>query len=400
MRNPALLLLVSAALGQAATDYFPPADAKGGWRTLSDRKKIEQVTGIDTAKLDETFEFIKGTSQHGGLLVVRHGWLVYERYYGRGDREATPEMASCGKAFTSVAMGALLGEEPGEFPQGVDTRVFTPKYLPPEVFPLDDPRKADIRLGHLLSMSAGIRGNTPGYVNGKKVPLNPPGLDGFFATIDENALKAPMWCEPGGGYSYATASPHLVSIVLRRIAGMEMQQYIDQRIAKPLEWGLWGYGMHHPKQKLEFQHTPGGGSIALRPTDVLRFLYMLLHEGRWKDRQIVPAEYVKMCGRPNKYNQHYPYSFMFEVNEDGHTAGVPRDAFWKAGAGGFCMYVIPSLDMVVYKMAGVDFQYDPEETDLPIRYKYDGSRDNWTFPNGQLNGRVFETLQRVVAAVR
>ncbi|WP_410964951.1 hypothetical protein, partial [Salmonella sp. SAL4435] len=85
-----------------AGDYFPPPDAKGGWRTLTDPAKIRTVAGIDTRKLDEAFEYIQQTSQHGGLLVVRHGQLVYERYFGRGNREALPELASCGKAFTSV----------------------------------------------------------------------------------------------------------------------------------------------------------------------------------------------------------------------------------------------------------------------------------------------------------
>src|SRR5258707_783345 len=97
-----LLLALSPLVLSSAEDYYPPPDAKGGWRSLTDPAKIRKTTGIDTRKLDETFEYIQQTSQHGGLLVVRHGYLVYERYFGRGHREALPELASCGKAFTSV----------------------------------------------------------------------------------------------------------------------------------------------------------------------------------------------------------------------------------------------------------------------------------------------------------
>jgi hypothetical protein len=39
------------------------------------------------------------------------------------------------------------------------------------------------------------------------------------------------------------------------------------------------------------------------------------------------------------------------VNHDGHVFGAPRDAFFKSGAGGFCVYAVPSLDLAVYKMA-------------------------------------------------
>ena len=101
---PVALLAFVPLARPSADDYFPPPDAKGGWRTLSDPAKIAKTAGVDKQKLDEAFEYVQNTSQHGGLLVVRHGYLVYERYFGRGDREALPELASCGKAFTSVAV--------------------------------------------------------------------------------------------------------------------------------------------------------------------------------------------------------------------------------------------------------------------------------------------------------
>ena len=68
---------------------------------------------------------------------------------------------------------------------------------------------------------------------------------------------------------------------------------------------------------------------------------------------------------------------MFEVNADGHAPGAPRDAFFKSGGGGFGICVVPSLDLVIYKMAGDDRQYDPKLTGIPQDYPYDGSRDHW-----------------------
>jgi CubicO group peptidase (beta-lactamase class C family) len=104
-------------------------------------------------------------------------------------------------------MGILLGERPELFPDGLDQQVFTAKYLPPEAFPLSDPRKAQIKLGQLLTMTAGIRGNNPGIVHGKEVMLDPPGPDGWIAMDDMMALgnstgetnAISLWCDPGGG---------------------------------------------------------------------------------------------------------------------------------------------------------------------------------------------------------
>lgn len=37
------------------------------------------------------------------------------------------------------------------------------------------------------------------------------------------ATASSLWCAPGAGYSYATASIHLASIMLRHITGMELE---------------------------------------------------------------------------------------------------------------------------------------------------------------------------------
>ena len=400
-----LLALAPLALAQSA-DYYPPPDNQGGWRTLTDSAKIRKVAGLDVNRLNEAFDYAAQSSQHGGLLVVRHGWLVFEKYYGKGNREANPDMASCGKAYTSIACGIMLHEKRAEIPDGLDTKVFTEKYLP-EAFPLSDPSKADITLGQLLSMASGMHGEggNPGIVHGELVKLTPVPRPSDPYDQDLSALRAPMWTKPGGGYSYSSQSPHVASIVLRHLTGMEMQQYIDEKLAKPMGWGTWGYALHHGD--ITLPHTPGGGSIAVHSTDALRFLYLLLHHGRWGNQQLVPADYVALCGKPSPYQPHAPMSLMFEVNADSHVIGAPRDAFFKSGAGGFGIYVIPSLDMVIYKMAGDDRQYGESLTGIPQNYKYDGSRDNWKphphdqFHDGPIgtDDGVRRTLEMVVAAV-
>src|SRR3954464_11495720 len=161
------------SLGHAA-DYYPPPDSEGGWRTARTAQEIRAHTGMDLAKLDQAFDFTARCSQNGGLLVVRHGWLVYEKYFGRAHRDANPDMASTGKAYTSIACGIMLKEFHDKIPDGLDTKVFTEKYLP-EAFPLDDERKGEITLGQLLCMTAGYHGEgtAPGVVMGQVVPLTP-----------------------------------------------------------------------------------------------------------------------------------------------------------------------------------------------------------------------------------
>jgi CubicO group peptidase (beta-lactamase class C family) len=400
-------LLLGLTPGLTAEDYFPPPDAEGGWRTPTDAA----AAGFDQYSLDQAYAYVRTTTKNGGLLVVQGGRLVYERYFGRAHRDATPNHASVGKAFTSAAVGILMGERADLFPDGLDQKVFTPDYFPSKLFPLRDPRMRDIKLGQLLSMTAGIRGNNPGVIRGREVTLDPPGPDGWQGMYDPIVTGAEdgeaggrptttktLWVEPGGGYSYATASIHLASILLRHVSGMELEEYVRRNLAEPMGWGRWGWGY---KEEIS-DHTPGGGGIAIRPTDMLRFGYLLLRGGRWGDRQLVPADYVRRASRPSPYNPHFDYSLQFNVNGRGYWQDVPRDAFWKTGSGGFCLYVVPSLDLVVFKMAGRDSQYSPANTGLEpaAGFEYDGSREDWqpSAPPGEDSYR--ETLELVLAAAR
>src|SRR5437879_5322513 len=106
MKTPtalALYFLLSGIIHPA--DYFPTPDSEGGWRTLADAKEIRAKAGMDLNWLDAAYEVCERSTPNGGLLVVRHGWLVFEKYFGRASRNANPDMASTGKAYTSIACG-------------------------------------------------------------------------------------------------------------------------------------------------------------------------------------------------------------------------------------------------------------------------------------------------------
>jgi CubicO group peptidase (beta-lactamase class C family) len=389
-----------------AADYFPPPDSQGGWRTAKTAEEVRAKAGLDLARLEDAYKICEHVTPNGGLLVVRHGWLALEKYFGRASRNANPDMASTGKAFTSIACGIMLKEFHDKIPDGLETKVFTEKYLP-EALPLDDPRKADIKLGQLLSMSAGYwgEGQTPtGTVNGgKPEPLKPvKGQD--IHDLDMSSIRVPLWCAPGAGYSYSSPSPHIASIVLRHITGMELQDYIRQKLGDPMGWESWGYCLH--RGDFDMPHANGAGSIALHATDALRFGWCLAHQGRWKDQQLAPPDYIALCQKVTRFNPHYPFSLQFEHNERGQILGVPHDAFFKTGAGGFCIYIVPSLDLVIYKLGGKDGQYDPKMTGLP-QPEPKTDRDNWqpqprtAFDEGSANGdSTWRVLEMVCGAVR
>src|SRR3954469_1661158 len=196
----------------SAENYFPPPDSSGGWRVATNQIQAREYAGVDLLKINQAWNFTQRCTQNGGLLVVSKGWLVFENYFGRASRNANPDMASTGKAYTSIACGIMLSEFHDKIPEGLDTKVFTEKFLP-EAFPLDDPRKAEITLGQLLCMTAGYHGEgqTPtGITNGVVKQLKPvPGQN--IRDLDLSSLHVPLWITPGGGYSYSSPAPHIAS---------------------------------------------------------------------------------------------------------------------------------------------------------------------------------------------
>ncbi len=410
----ALAVALSTALSGVAAadrpDYFPPPDSSGGWRTATNATAARELAGMDRARLEQAWDFTQRCTQNGGLLVVRKGHLVFENYFGRAGRNVNPDMASTGKAYTSIACGIMLKEFQDQIPDGLDTRVFTPQFLP-EAFPpegqLDDPRRADITLGQLLCMTGGYNGEggaPTAVVMGRAFRLEAvPGQN--IRDLDMSSLRCAMWTNAGAGYSYSSPEPHIASMVLRRVTGMDLQDYIEKRLAKPMGWGAWDYCRH--RGDFTIPHANGAGSIAVHATDALRFGYCLLRDGRWGNQQLVPPDYLALCNQMSPYNPHCPFTLMFEQNSDGHVAGAPRDAFWKSGAGGFALLVVPSLDLVIYKMGGNNGQYEPTLTSLP-QPEPDRSRDDWKpIPSTPFNERsmggddgIRRVLEMVCAAVR
>ncbi len=71
---------------------------------------------------------------------------------------------------------------------------------------------------------------------------------------------------------------------------------------------------------------------------------------------------------------------QFDVNTDGHFKELPHDACWKSGSGGHVLYVVPSLDLVVWKLGGRDEQYSRENTGLapsPASKEQVAARRDW-----------------------
>ena len=260
------------------------------------------------------------------LLVIRHGHLVYEKYYrGMGATDANPVYSvtkSVMSALTGIAMrDGLLA--------GVDTKLSA--LLPESFAALDDPQKRDITIGHALTMTGGLASIDSDYYS-------------YFTSRDflDYALQRTLLAEPGKLFSYNTGLTHLLSVAIGKQSGMDVADYADRHLFGPL--GITRYRWDTDRQG----RNVGGSGLSLTPRDMAKLGYLYLHEGNWEGRQLIPADWVReSIRRQLAVDTQSGYGYLFwNWEHKANALGTDHYAWGACGAGGQYVIVVPDLDLV------------------------------------------------------
>jgi CubicO group peptidase (beta-lactamase class C family) len=175
---------------------------------------------------------------------------------------------SVSKTFTSVALG--LAEAEGRL--SLDDR-FLDHF--PELAPIAADGFRDVTLRHLLTMTSGTSHKWYAHIR-----IDVPDL------LHE-IVAAPLVAAPGTRFAYTGSGPYAIGRVIARATGADLQAYLTPRLFRPLD-------LHNPAW-----HTcPLGFPFAeselyLRTGELARFAQLLLQDGAWEDRQLVPASWVR-----------------------------------------------------------------------------------------------------------
>ena len=99
--------------------------------------------------------------------------------------------------------------------------------------------------------------------------------------------------------------------------------------------------------------------------DLGRFALLFLNEGRWQQRQIVPADWVRESTRPDSDTPWGGYGYMWWTSNPasgkrGPGSMILLDSYWADGHLGQYAIVVPSMDLVVVN------RVDPKRTSKHI----------------------------------
>jgi CubicO group peptidase (beta-lactamase class C family) len=328
----------------AQRDYWPTA----GWRTAPPAQ-----AGMDPKVLARLDANVAYHPQLRSLLVIRHGYLVYERYW-HGDAQTGRAAFSVTKSFTSALVGiALRDHHLKSLHQTVGELLAA--HLPANA----DPRLAKVTVQQLLTMTSGLAGDD-------HYPGDPELTYRLYQSRDwvRHILAQKPVTKPGTTFAYSNASSHLLSAIVADTTGRSTLAFARAKLFAPLgihtEHAFQPVGAAFPtpaqerayeRAKVAWVTDPQGyhsgfAGLQLPARDLAKLGYLYLNGGRWDGVQVVPAGYVRAStqrqSQPPPGGPFDGYGYQWWVTSDhGHPS------FLAHGLGGQFVQVIPDLDLVV-----------------------------------------------------
>jgi len=229
----------------------------------------QQIAGVSRAAWERLIAKLDALSGVHSLVVMRAGTVVAEAHWAPYLAEQPQMLFSATKTFTAFAIGCLIAEGKLQLHDAVID-------LLPAAAPAKPSRKLqNMQVKHLLTMTTGHE-------------TEPKLKTGNWA---KSILKHPVKLEPGSKFLYNSMASHLLSVIVTKLTGQKLIDYLIPRLFEPLGIAVGGEGGATWEQDPQGNNT-GGWGLALRPMDLAKFGQLLLQRGTWEGRQLVPAEWV------------------------------------------------------------------------------------------------------------
>ncbi len=267
-----------------------------------------------------------------GIVVLRGGQLVGERY-ASGFDSTTPQLGwSMGKSVTSLMLGRMV----------LDGRVaITDTGLRPE---WTDGRK-DISIDELLRMTSGLKWD-------ETYALGTPITQMLYAEPDmaRFAASQPLAHPPGTYQQYSSGSTNILCGVLTHLADTPDADLPRQQLFAPL-------GLTTATWEPDASGTPVCSSyLWASPRDWAAIGQFALQDGVWAGTRLLPEGWMQQTTTDTTVNrseeQGYAGGWWVNKRADGSLVDktLPEDAYWASGHDGQWVYVVPSAGLVVVRL--------------------------------------------------
>lgn len=334
---PAFIVLSSVSSFPRTDEYVYqiPKKLNDGWEVAS----LKDV-GADVSGIEEVSALIREIDSYENVLsmaIVKHGKLVHEEYSPYCQRNTLHWLASITKTVTSTLIGIAIDKG---LIESVDAKLY--ELLPQFAEHFKDPRKKKVALKHIMTMTSGLWWN-------EQVSYNNPENSEWQMVESEDwmsyVVSRPMRSEPGTIFYYNTGGIHLLSAVIKSVSGVYAHQFAEKHLLHPM--GIYAYQWN--KDPMGYPCTGGtDGGIGMRTRDIAKFGWLFLRDGKWKDKQIISAKWVKEAPTTHVTTKGRGRSYAFNWMTGRRTINGKGFAYIASfGYGGQTLYIVPEYDLIL-----------------------------------------------------
>lgn len=218
---------------------------------------IDFLNAADTAGRVELHSF----------MFLRHGKVIAEGWWEPYGRDYKHLLYSASKTFTATGIGFAVTEKRLMLTDKVVK--FFPYSLPDTI---SDYMK-ELTVQNLLTMSVGQ----------DPEPRSMGNAGDWIRTF----LSTEPVHKPGTVFMYNNMATFMLSAIVQQVTGQTLFDYLRPRLFQPL--GISGMDWDLNPQGINL----GMIGLRLRTEDLAKFGQLLLQEGKWNNKQIIPWEWLK-----------------------------------------------------------------------------------------------------------
>jgi CubicO group peptidase (beta-lactamase class C family) len=265
-----------------------------------------------------------------GVVILRDGRPIAERYYNGAAPDALNDIRSAGKSITALLVGIAID-------RGAITSVEDPvaRYW----IAAAGSAIGAVRLRDVLTMRSGLAAFDDD-------PESPGNEDLMDESADPLAFvrAVPRADPPGTRYRYNSVTAYAAGVVVAEATGMKMGDFAGRHLFKPLGITNWRWDADAAGV------TKGQGNLRLTTRGLATIGEMVRNGGRARGRRVVSSGWIAAMlapkvsiGDDDPFADGYGY---FWYRKDYRIADASIAVSFASGNGGNKIYVVPDCRLV------------------------------------------------------
>lgn len=254
------------------------------------------------------------------FLMMKNGKICAEGYCPPYTENKLQRMYSISKTFTSMAVGLMIGE--GKINLNDKIVDFFPEYIP------QNPHKwlQNMTIEDVLKMSTVFTETKHHWKGGPWV---------------ESYLNCPVTHPAGTVFIYDTAGTHTLCAIVEKLSGKPMLEYMRDKLLDPI-----GFSENAWCIKGTDGYSWGGSGVMATLRDLAKFAYVVMHEGKFDGKQLIPAEYVKKATTCQIVNDEYTDGCLWNEGYGYQIWILKNGVFAFRGMGSQHAICVPEHDLI------------------------------------------------------